>query len=193
MTPTFFSSHHSNEMISNKFNKDYLSTKLMTNNLLCESCDNASCICDPPLSLFPTSSGEMSKINSMLEIVKTVNESNKAVPIEDTSNVDMSTIEDYVEDRFFAKHAEVEVPCVCTKCGIQQELLVVDTDTKWQCKECKGKLMQLDMTIVLDDKDPELMHFIAEDVFVSYDVYRHKSGFESKKVGGNLARFPGHE
>lgn len=47
--------------------------------------------------------------------------------------------------------------------------------------------------IVLDEKDPELMHFIAEDVFVSYDVYRHKSGFESKKAGTNLARFPGHE
>ncbi|MDW3649115.1 MAG: hypothetical protein R8P61_18745 [Bacteroidia bacterium] len=47
--------------------------------------------------------------------------------------------------------------------------------------------------IVLDVDDPEYTHFIAEDVFVKYDVYRHKSGFEAKKVGKQLAKFPGHE
>lgn len=82
---------------------------------------------------------------------------NSLPSIRDESNFDMTTIEDYSVDRFY-KQINVELPTVCTKCGMQQQLTVNGSDTVWACKECNGKLLQLDDEIVLADKDWDGMH-----------------------------------
>ncbi|MDP5170636.1 MAG: hypothetical protein NWR72_10350 [Bacteroidia bacterium] len=46
--------------------------------------------------------------------------------------------------------------------------------------------------VVVDKDDPELIHFIAKDVDITYDVFRHKSSFETKQIGKDLASFPLH-
>lgn len=47
--------------------------------------------------------------------------------------------------------------------------------------------------IIVDEEDPEQVHFIAKNVDVSYDVWRHSSTFESKEVAADLASFPEHQ
>lgn len=47
--------------------------------------------------------------------------------------------------------------------------------------------------IIQDKEDPQLYHFVAEDVKVNYDVYEHKSIFETKDVEKTLAYFPIHQ
>lgn len=49
-----------------------------------------------------------------------------------------------------------------------------------------------DFTVV-DKDDAEIVHFIAKDVSVTYDVWRHTSKFETKEVGKELASFPLHQ
>ncbi len=46
--------------------------------------------------------------------------------------------------------------------------------------------------VVVDKEDPELIHFVAKNVDITYDVFRHNSTFESKQVGQELASFPIH-
>ncbi|MEL6852400.1 MAG: hypothetical protein AAFP92_28090, partial [Bacteroidota bacterium] len=46
--------------------------------------------------------------------------------------------------------------------------------------------------IIADEEDEEKVHFIAEAVDITYDVFRHKTSFESKEVGKQLAAFPMH-
>jgi hypothetical protein len=155
---TSFSFSFSDEMISDSSIEDFLPPKPMTKNLLSYR---------SPCPLFPTSYSEMSNINSLLEVVKT-NDSSKAVPYEGSiADIDTTTIENYSVDRFY-KHIVVEVPTVCTKCGMQQELTLLDSDTIWKCKECNGKLLQLDDEIVLADKD-------WEDLY-NDDIRREEAG-----------------
>lgn len=47
--------------------------------------------------------------------------------------------------------------------------------------------------VIIDKEDPELVHFIAKNVDITYDVYRHNSSFESKDVGKEIASFPIHK
>ncbi|MCB0843380.1 MAG: hypothetical protein KDE26_09020, partial [Bacteroidetes bacterium] len=47
--------------------------------------------------------------------------------------------------------------------------------------------------IVVDKDDPEIIHFEAKDVSITYDVWRHISKFESKDIGKQLAHFPLHK
>ena len=47
--------------------------------------------------------------------------------------------------------------------------------------------------IIVDKEDPNVTHFIAEGVDVTYDVFRHKTSFETKEVGKQLATFPMHQ
>lgn len=49
-----------------------------------------------------------------------------------------------------------------------------------------------DFTVV-DKEDPEIVHFLAKNVTVTYDVWRHSSKFETKEVGKELASFPLHK
>ena len=47
--------------------------------------------------------------------------------------------------------------------------------------------------VIVDEEDPDQIHFRAIDVSVEYDVWRHSSTFESKEVGAQLAEFPKHQ
>lgn len=47
--------------------------------------------------------------------------------------------------------------------------------------------------VVIDKDDPEITHFIAKNVDITYDVYRHSSSFESKEIGAEIASFPIHK
>ncbi|WNJ21080.1 hypothetical protein [Pontibacter sp. G13] len=50
--------------------------------------------------------------------------------------------------------------------------------------------------IVVDEDDPDMIHFLAEDVNVTYDVWRHKSSFESLPISdsvASIAHFPMHQ
>ena len=47
--------------------------------------------------------------------------------------------------------------------------------------------------IVVDKDDPEIIHFEAKNVNITYDVWKHISKFESKDVGREMASFPLHQ
>lgn len=46
--------------------------------------------------------------------------------------------------------------------------------------------------VIIDKANPNLLHFVAKNVNVFYDVYEHASGFESRLGGQSTASFPIH-
>ncbi len=46
---------------------------------------------------------------------------------------------------------------------------------------------------IIDEDDPEKKLFLAQGVTVGYDVYRHRTNFETKEAGKTLAAFPEHQ
>ncbi|RMG55434.1 MAG: hypothetical protein D6722_27790 [Bacteroidetes bacterium] len=47
--------------------------------------------------------------------------------------------------------------------------------------------------ILVNEENPDEVHFIAQNVNITYDVRRHNSAFEAQQAGAQLAQFPLHQ